>query len=50
MEMQFSSEFGLKDYVAKIKAVNVDDIRKAAAKHLKENNICTAILNPKKPQ
>jgi len=50
MEMQFKSEFGLKDYVAKIKAVTTEDIREAAVKHLNENNLCTAILNPIKPR
>jgi zinc protease len=50
MEIQFNSEFGLKDYVAKIKAVSTDDIREAAAKHLNEDNLCTAILNPIKHQ
>ena len=46
MEMQFSSELGLKNYVSKIKAVTVGDIREAAIKHLNEDSLCTAIINP----
>lgn len=50
MELQFRSEFGLENYVAKIKAVTCDDIREAAVRHLAEDFLCTAILKPIKKQ
>ncbi len=46
MELQFGNELALKNYVAKIKAVTADDLREVAAKHLTEDCICTAVLNP----
>jgi predicted Zn-dependent peptidase len=46
MEMQFGSEYALKNYVKKIKAVTHQEIQEAANTHLTEKNFCTAILNP----
>jgi predicted Zn-dependent peptidase len=48
MELQFGCDTALKDYVSKIKAVTCEDIRVAAAEHLNEGCLCTAILKPKK--
>ena len=48
MEMQFGSEYALKNYVEKIKAVTHREIQEAANTHLAEENFCTAILNPLK--
>jgi predicted Zn-dependent peptidase len=48
MEMQFGSEYGLRGYVERIKAVTARDIQEAAATYLAEENFCTAILNPLK--
>jgi predicted Zn-dependent peptidase len=48
MEMQFGTEFALRDYVAKIRGVTSRDIQKAAAQHLAEDNLGTAILKPLK--
>ena len=48
MEMQFGSEYALRDYVDKIKAVTSRDIQEAAATYLDEEKFCTAILNPLK--
>ncbi|MCW3984717.1 MAG: insulinase family protein [Candidatus Bathyarchaeota archaeon] len=47
METQFRSEFALRDYVAKIKALKKEDIRQAASRHLNEDSLCTALLTPK---
>jgi Predicted Zn-dependent peptidases len=48
MEMQFGSEYALRDYVERIKAVTSHDIQDAAATHLAEENFCTTIFNPLK--
>lgn len=47
MEIQYRGEYALRDYVAKIKATTKEDILEAAAQHLNESSLCTAILNPK---
>lgn len=47
MEIQFGCDSALKDYVSKTKAVTCEDIRAAAAEHLKEDKLCTVILKPK---
>ncbi|NLB75194.1 MAG: insulinase family protein [Crenarchaeota archaeon] len=46
MEMQYGSEFALKEYIDKIKAVSCEDIRRATIEYLGEDSLCTAILNP----
>jgi predicted Zn-dependent peptidase len=47
METQFRSEYALRDYVAKIKALKKEDVLEAASRHLNENSLCTALLSPK---
>jgi predicted Zn-dependent peptidase len=48
MEMQFGSEYALRDYVDKIKAVTSRDIQESASTYLDEESFCTTILNPLK--
>jgi predicted Zn-dependent peptidase len=48
MEMQFRSENGLIDYVAKIKAVSCGDIMEAANSYLQEDSLSTVILKSTK--
>ncbi len=48
IEIQFGSELGLERYLAKVNAVTGEEIREAAVKHLDEDCLCTAILNPTK--
>ncbi len=48
MEMQHRSEYALKNYVEKIKAVTTRDIQDAANLYFAEDNFCSAIFNPLK--
>jgi predicted Zn-dependent peptidase len=48
MEIQHRSEYALKNYVEKIKAVTVSDIKDAANRYFAEDSFCSAIFNPKK--
>ena len=48
MEIQFSSEKALAEYLDKIKAVSALDITRAANVYLQEDNFSTAILKPLK--
>lgn len=50
MEMQFGTEYALRDYVEGIKAVTSRDIQEAASTYLAEENFCTTIFNPQKPK
>ncbi|HSV49484.1 MAG TPA: pitrilysin family protein [Candidatus Acidoferrales bacterium] len=46
METQFGNEYGLKNYVERIRAVTCEDLRRVAGQFLAEDCLCTAILNP----
>jgi predicted Zn-dependent peptidase len=48
MEMQHRSEYALKNYVEKIKAVTMSDIQDAANMYFAQDSFCSAIFNPLK--
>ena len=48
LEMQFKNERALLDYVSRIKAVSSLDIIEAANTYLKEDNLSTVLLEPKR--
>ncbi len=47
MEMQFGTENALVDYVNRVEAVTVENVREVANKYLQENQFASAILFPK---
>lgn len=48
LEMQFKSEMALVDYIAKIKAVSIEDIIEVANTYLQEDSLSTVLLKPVK--